>query len=166
LRSSCRVYSAGLHRRPRGVRHRVPLRLAAQEVRHFSSRHRTRLPVSAAPCAGAGRLVRRVVLSQRHPKVSLLDRFRPSTFWADVATSRSSRPGCTPHATVSRNVLRLLSVWLVHLFNHVLAGMAKCSRPTVFGGPPLLTGYPDLLRSAPGFHRSGDQALAGPCLAV
>jgi len=49
--------------------------------------------------------------------------------------------------------------WLVHLFDRGLAAMAKCSRPTGFRGPPLLPGYPDLLRSTSGFHRRGGRAL-------
>jgi hypothetical protein len=64
---------------------------------------------------------------------------------------RSSHVGCTPHTELSLSAQRPLSDWLVHLFDQRLATPAECSRPTGFGGPPLLPGYPDLLRPAPAF---------------
>jgi len=54
---------------------------------------------------------------------------------------------------------------LVLLFNRRLAAAAKCSRPTGFAGPPLLPGYPDLLRPAPAFTVA-EIGRSGSCLAV
>jgi len=48
---------------------------------------------------------------------------------------------------------------LVRLFHHDLAVATGCSRPTVFTGPPLLTGDPDLLRSWLAFTNAGGLAL-------
>lgn len=52
-RPSCRAYSADLRRRPHDARHRVHLHPKVQAVRHFSSRHRTRLSIPVTPWPGA-----------------------------------------------------------------------------------------------------------------
>jgi len=132
-------------------------------LRHFSSQHRIGFSASAVPCAGAGWLLRRI-LSQCLPKVLLLDRFR-----AQVALRRllpSSRLGCTPHQSLSTSMLRLLSDLADPSVQPWVFPMTRYGRPTVFGGPPLLTGNPDPLRSNCAFTQYGSLALAGSCLAV
>lgn len=76
-----------------------------------------RFQCSAVPCAGAGRYFKHRILSQCLPKVWLRDRFR-----AQVSLRRllpSSRPGCTPHRSLSTSMLRLL------------VGLGRSIRPTM-----------------------------------
>jgi hypothetical protein len=146
-RPSHRAYSAGLRRRPRDARHRVPLHPKVQEVRHFSSRHRTRLSVAVAPRPGARRSADWFVAASipRGATRPFSPRFATDGYcglhtWGARHTP-NFHPVCYAHC----------QAWLIHLFNQRLAAPAECSRPTGFGGPPLLPGYPDLLRPAPAF---------------
>ena len=155
---SYRVYSAGLPRRPARVRP-LPPRLPKQpRLRHFSSRHRIGFPVTATPCAGAVRCATCFVAMV--PQGSAPP-FSPAGYRTDrlVPAKRLGRP---PLTKVSLSELRPLSDSAHAPVQPWEFPTTGCSRPTGFGGPPLLPGYPAPLRSHRAFTRWGDWHLSRP----
>ena len=136
----------------------APPALRPARLRHFSSRHRTGFAVSATPCAGAGR--RAAYFIAMVPQGSAPP-FSPAGCRTDrlVPTERLGRP---PPTRVSPDGLRPLSGSARAPAQPWGLPMSRCSRPTGFGGPPLLPGYPAPLRSQRAFTRRGVRHLSRP----
>jgi len=136
----------------------APPALRPARLRHFSARHRTGFVVSATPCAGAGR--RATYFFAAVPQGSAPP-FSPAGYRTDrlVPAERLGRP---PPTGVSPDRLRPLSGLAHAPVRPRGLPSTRCGRPTGFGGPPLLPGYPAPLRSQRAFTRRGDRHLSRP----
>lgn len=127
------------------------------DVKILFVRYRTGLRTTAVPCGhgtGARMFCRSAVLSSLTRSVFA----RQPCGWCGLLPSLRSEvsphrgdfhPYATPILGLGRSIL----------FNHRLCcAMAKCSRPTVFRVPPLLTGLSGSITFLFGFHLTGDPA--------
>lgn len=142
----------------RGASPDAPPALRPARLRHFSSRHRTGLTVSATPCAGAGQIAACFVAMV--PQGSAPP-FSPTGYRTGrlVPAKRLGRPS---PIGVSPDRLRPLSGLAHAPVRPWELSTTGCSRPTGFGGPPLLPVYPDPLRPGVLSHGRGVRHLSRP----
>jgi hypothetical protein len=158
LRSSRCVYFAGCPTPIDPAWTDAPALRREQWLRHFS---RSAGPVSVWPLYRAPAQDGRTLFFRR-PSPSCATRpFSTTHCWADYSRSsrfgyRSRRGDFHPYATPT------LGLGWSTCSTAAFRATAECSRPTVFTGPPLLTGTPNPLRSLPAF--TGKRSLALGCV--